>query len=292
MTLLGEKNNQYADAHAVFDDAQVIILGVPFDGTSSHRCGSAAAPAAIRKESYNYETFLWKYGFDIENAKIHDMGDAKNFSNVNELVSGLPEVLKEVMNQKKFLITLGGEHSVTIPIVNMLSKVYQKPTLGVVYFDAHLDFRDSYLDEKYSHACVARRLSEIVGLDNIVSIGIRSYSKEEAEEIKDKEFRFYNADSVFSKGIEQVLSETLKYLGDKPIYLTIDMDAVDPAYAPGVGNPEYFGLTPGQIKTSIETLGSRLIGADIVEVSPPFDNGNTAALAAQFIQIIIAQGLK
>ncbi|WP_455392873.1 agmatinase [[Eubacterium] cellulosolvens] len=281
----------FADATTNFDESEVVILGVPFDGTSSHRPGSASAPAAIRRESYNFETWLPKYGFDIETVKIHDFGDIKDCTKIQNLINRLPNKIHEIITKQKFLITLGGEHSLTVPIIKTILEGHNDQPLGVVIFDAHLDFRDSYLEEKYSHACACRRITEIVGLENVVVIGIRSYSKEEADSLRELMLRFYDADMVMERGIDPIINEALDYLGKKKIYLSIDIDVVDPAYAPGVGNPEYFGLTPEHLRRGIELLAPYLIGADIVEVSPPYDTGNTAALAAQLVQIIIAQAI-
>lgn len=285
----GEDEHLYADAISNFEEAQIIIFGIPFDGTSSHRSGSAQAPKAIRKESDNFESYLPKYDFDIESVKIHDMGDSKKFSNVNKMVEEVPALIQEAIENNKFLITLGGEHSITIPIVKTLREQYKKDDFAVLILDGHLDSRESYLDEKFSHACVTRRVCELVGKENVASIGVRSFSKEEAAILLENEFRVYISDLVHEHGMEDIIKETLNYFSKKKIYLSIDMDVIDPAFAPGVGNPEYFGLSPWQLREAIELLGPHLIGVDITEVSPPFDNGNTAALAAQLIQIIIAQ---
>jgi agmatinase len=288
------ESKKYADALAEFAEAQVVIYGVPFDGTSSHRVGSAQAPDAIRRESYNYETYLGNYGFDIEQVKIYDMGNSPIFSNVTELYEKLPKIIESVLKSDKFLITLGGEHSLTVPIVKThLSLDDQlKDDLTIIYLDAHLDFRDSYLEESNSHACVARRLSDLIGAENIIEIGIRSYCSEELADAKVFNHQFFSADQVNKLGMKQILQEAQKKIGNKKLYLTIDMDVFDPAYAPGVGNPEYFGLDPWQVRECIEFFGKDLIGADIVEVSPPYDSGNTSALAAQLIQIIISQTIK
>jgi agmatinase len=295
LTVSEEVNEeQYADALSTFSNASVVLFGVPFDATSSHRHGTVQAPAAIRKESYNYETFLNRYDFNIGTVNIHDLGDSREFVDANDMISHLPGYIKSIVETGKFLITLGGEHSITVPIVDSFHKFFldKKQDLGIIYLDAHLDFRDSYLDDKFSHACVARRLSEIVGVENIVEVGVRSFCQKEAKDATNMDLKFLTADEVNKQGILNVLKTAKKQLGDKLLYLTLDMDVFDPAYAPGVGNPEYFGLTPWQVRECIEFFGPNLIGADIVEVSPPFDNGNTAALAAQVIQLIISQKYK
>jgi agmatinase len=289
VNLVSEDGLLYADAEANFDEAKVVIFGIPFDRTSSHRAGSALAPNAIRQESYNFESYLFRYNFNLENVKIHDMGNYKNCQNITELMESLPEIIQDIIQADKFLITLGGEHSITLPILNSHLIANKNPGFGIIYFDAHLDFRDTYLQEKFSHACVARRINELVGSEKIVEIGTRSYSEQESIDLEKAKLKTFASELVNKLGMEQIIKESIEYLATDKIYLSIDMDVIDPAYAPGVGNPEYFGLTPQQIREGIEILGQYLIGADIVEVSPPFDNGNTSALAAQLIQIIISQ---
>ena len=198
---MGENELIYADAVTNLHEADVVILGVPFDGTSSHRSGSANAPGAIRKESYNLETYSPKYHYNVEKLKFHDMGDAKEYTNVLEMIESLPEMIREVIAAQKFLITIGGEHSVTLPVVKTLTESNKNQEFGIVYFDAHMDMRDSYLDEKYSHAAVARRLCDIVGKANIVWLGVRSWSEEEEETIKRLKPKFYTADKINELGI-------------------------------------------------------------------------------------------
>jgi len=289
---MGDELNLYADAVANFEDAQVVILGVPFDKTTSHRSGSALAPKSIRDQSYNYETYLFRYDFNLESVNIHDAGDTKEFSSVSELIKNLPEYLTEILSTNKFLISIGGEHSITIPIVKSHFDQNKKNDFGIIYLDAHMDFRNSYLDEPFSHACVARRISDQVGVKNIVEIGIRSFSAEEGLDAKEVDLRFFSAEDVLKFGMKKIVESALDYLNLKKIYLSIDMDVLDPSFAPGVGNPEFFGLTPEQLRECIELTAPYLMGVDIVEVSPPYDNGNTSALAAQLIQIIISNVFK
>lgn len=284
---MGDNDLIFADAEANLDDARFVLLGVRFDGTSSHRAGSADAPQTIRRESYNYESFLSKYGIELTNIAFHDLGDISGIKSVQEIIQLIPDKIRDLIKTNKFLITLGGEHSITVPIVKTHTDLSEQNEIGVIYFDAHLDYRDSYLDEKYSHACFARRVSEVVGSDKIIGIGIRSYSSEEAVDAEKEKIRFLTADLVNEVGMNKAVHDALELLGTKRIYLSIDMDVFDPSYAPGVGNPEYFGLSPWQVREGLEILAPYLIGVDIVEVSPPFDNGNTAALAAQLVQILI-----
>jgi agmatinase len=182
---------------------------------------------------------------------------------------------------------LGGEHSASPPVVRAFTEAGKK--VGVIQFDAHLDFRDQYLGVQNSHACAARRISEAVGVDNVIVIGVRSFCKEEIDDAKDLGLKYFTAEQVHDQGIVKVMDQALDHIQADEIYLTVDADGLDPAYAPGVGNPEPFGLSDRDLKRTIDMTASRLVGFDFVEVCPPFDNGNTSALAARIVREVIAQ---
>jgi agmatinase len=186
--------------------------------------------------------------------------------------------MQELVKLNKFPIFIGGEHSLTPPAVKGIGEA------GVVIVDAHLDFREEYLGERHSHACVARRVSEIVGMENLVVIGVRSMSREEKRESERLGLNYYDISKVNSLGMETILSE-VEF--DK-IYLSLDMDSLDPSYAPGVGNPEFFGLTPRDISICLKKLRTKLVGFDVTEVNPIYDSGNTSSLTAGFIRDVIA----
>ncbi|MCI4323668.1 MAG: arginase family protein, partial [Thermoplasmata archaeon] len=147
--------------------------------------------------------------------------------------------------------------------------------------DAHLDFRSSYLGDPRSHACSARRILERVGPENIVVLGVRSAGKEEVEENKSIGMQYITAHEVANDGIHATLGRALKQLTADRIYVSLDIDVIDPAYAGATGTPEPFGLTPRDIKQAIDVVAPRLLGLDIMEVSPPYDSGNTSAVAAR-----------
>ena len=272
---------KFADTTDDYSSAKVVILGVPYDRTTSYRPGTRFGPNAIREASWNFESYLFDHGVDLTDIDTFDMGDTGEFGSVEEMYHEVHSVAKSIVDDGKFPLTLGGEHSVSPPIVTSFPR-----NTGVVVVDAHLDFRDEYLGWKYSHACASRRFAEHVGVENVMQIGIRSVAEEDMENAKGLEFidAYYVADN----GIEQAVRRIEDRLGKKKIYLSIDIDGIDPAYAPGTGTPEPFGLTPLQVKRLISRLSSRLVGADIVEVSPPYDNGNTSALAARLAREIIA----
>lgn len=265
----------FADASSDFEGADFVFFGVPFDRTCSFRPGAALAPDHIRTASYNFETYHHEHGIDIVDVKMHDAGDIEEVATVDEMLGLVSENARRIVSAGKFPVVLGGEHSLSPGVVSALGDV------GVISIDAHLDFRDQYLGNAGSHACSTRRISDIIGIDSIVPIGVRSMCKEEAEDMREMGLRYFTPGDVDAKGIEAVLDEALGAIGKEGIYLTIDIDGIDPAYAPGVGTPEPFGLWPGDVKGAIQFLAPRLVGLDIVEVSPPHDNGNTSALAAR-----------
>lgn len=267
---------KFADANSSFNDAKFVIFGVPFDSTSSFRSGSRFAPNRIREASYNFETYLMEHDVDLIDVPIHDAGNLDEYGNVDELIKNVEENVKKIL--PKFPVLIGGEHSLTIGAVKTLKNV------SVVFIDAHLDFREEYLGIKNSHACVSRRISEVVGIENVFSIGVRSFSREEKNDAEKLGLKYVSSFDVKEKGIENIIRNlNLK----KKIYLSLDMDGVDPAFAPGVGNPEPFGLTPLDVVKCIKILSDRLVGFDIVEVCPPHDNGNTSLLAARIIRDLI-----
>ena len=267
---------KFADANSSFNDAEFIILGVPFDLTSSFRSGSRFAPNRIREASYNFETYLMEHDIDLIDIPFHDAGNIDECGNVDEMINGAEEVVKKIL--PKFPVLIGGEHSLTTGAVKPFRDI------SVVFIDAHLDFRNEYLGIKNSHACVSKRVSEIVGVENVFSIGVRSFSCEEKKDSEELGLKYFSSFDVKEKGIENIIRNlNLK----EKVYLSLDMDGVDPGFAPGVGNPEPFGLTPIDVVKCIKILSDRLVGFDVAEVCPPYDNGNTSLLAARIIRDLI-----
>jgi agmatinase len=256
------------------EDAHIFFLGVPYDSTTSFRPGTRFAAGAIRQASYNFETydcFLKK-----EVTGMTDIGDTTPTISYGDLTEELSSILRT--QNDRFPIIAGGEHSITPIVARNLKRRFSN--LSVVTIDAHMDFRKSYMGSENSHACASRRVSEIVGIDRLMLIGLRSFSREEDEESRDLEY--YTS------------FETRKRLGEicdrlrelDQVYLSIDMDGFDPSFAPGVGNPEPYGLRPEEVREIITAVSGKLVGCDIVELCPPYDNGNTACLAAKLVQEI------
>ena len=271
-----------------------IIAGVPFDGTSSYRSGSRFAPSSIRDASYNFEAYLPDTGVNLADLPLFDAGDVEEAGSVEDMLSLLGMEMDDLFQRfpRAFPVLLGGEHSITPGVLRgIVEHSVGESRIGVIYLDAHLDMREEYLGIRDSHACAARRTAEIVGFENIVLAGIRSFSLEEAEFleplIERDEFRFYSARAVKTKGAAVVGREMVKRLlssGCTHIYLSIDMDVFDPSEAPAVGNPEPGGLGYFEVMDIVRASAPYLIGMDVVEVAPDYDRGITALLAARIVR--------
>jgi len=275
--------HRFADANATLDEAQFAIYGVPYDRTASFRSGSRLGPNAIREASWNFESYLMERGFDLADAKICDLGNTEEYGPTKDMVEGVQRLSHDLVRQGKVPIVLGGEHSLAPASVMGFGK-----EIGVIGIDAHLDFRDEYLNDRFSHACSARRIADHVGVDDVVYMGVRSMSAEEAEDLERLHLAYVGAPEIHERGIERAVERALRSVDAEKVYLTIDVDGVDPAYAPAVGNPEPFGLTPLHVKKAIEILGPSLVGMDINEVAPGWDHGQTALLAARLVREAIA----
>ncbi len=275
----------FADANKNFNESFFIIFGVPFDGTSSYRHGSKFAPNEIRKASYNLESYVIEHKISLSVLPIHDMGDIgtlDEFGNVEGVIDTVYSTMQSIL-PNKFPIMIGGEHSITIGA----AKAIKKLNAGIIFIDAHGDFRDEYLGNKYSHACTARRAYDILN-GKIISIGVRSASQEEVEDAKKLNYEWIDSYEFQKLGWKRTIKKAMEILDTEKIYLSIDIDGIDPAYASGTGTPEFFGLSPMDVKNITNFLAPNLIGADITEVCPPYDNGNTSILAARLVQEIIA----
>lgn len=270
-------NLLFADADAVFSFGKYVILGVPLDISGTHRHGTDRAPEAIRQESYNFETFLYDLGIDLADVAIHDMGDLAINDNMHLEVF---DAVARILASGKIPIMMGGEHSITPYAIEAFSDV------SVLVFDAHLDYRDEYEGDENNHACAIRRIDEKISPEKVLPVGIRSICKEEYEDARTHGLEYITADQVRRMGTKELI-KFIDELMPGNIYVSIDMDGIDPSFAPGVGTPEPFGLKPMIVRDVIRHLADRIVGLDIVEVNPAFDNGNTASLAAKLIRDFI-----
>jgi agmatinase len=263
---------RFAFATADFEDADFVILGVPFDLTASFRLGAKAGPDAIREASQSFEPYVFEHDLLLTKIKIHDAGNVKALGTSEEMVRETEQRVSKIVEAGKFPIILGGDHSVTIPAVRAFKNI------GVMTIDAHLDFREQYENNRLSHACVLRRNADHVGIENVLAYGVRSISIEEKNAAMPE---YIDAYTILDEGAEKTFKR-------EDIYFSLDIDGIDPAFAPGTGTPEPFGLSSLDIKTCIKMLAPRMVGFDLTEVSPPCDNGNTAILAARLVIEVIS----
>lgn len=277
----------FADADSDYSDAAFVIFGAPFDGTSTFRKGSRLAPDAIREASYNFETYNPYFDTDLAEVPFHDAGNIaiSKHDDVQHALSAVSSMVNRIINDNKIPIMLGGEHSLTLPCVRSCRSKFND--LGVVVLDAHFDLREEYEGEIHNHACVSRHIIEDV-TDNYASIGIRSGTRDEYSLARIRNIRYYPPDQVNQTGVVHILDEVTDYLGTSHFYLSLDMDAVDPAYAPALGTPEPFGLTDRQVLFVVHRLAPYCAGFDVVEIAPSYDRGNTALLGARFVREFIA----
>jgi len=263
-----------------FEEARFIVYGVPFDKTSTYRAGSKFGPAAIREASLNIETYSFRSEFDLENAPICDIGDLHVVDSVDETIRRLSAVESEILKASKIPVAIGGEHTITFGTTRSLSS-----DVGIVCFDAHADMRDEYMGEKLMHATFLRRIIENVGSDKVVHIGLRALCREELAFIEKNHVKHFSMSDLKRHSVEENASLIRQAVSDFPqLYVTIDMDAFDPGFAPGVGNPEPDGMWPDLFFTILTKIcDERLAGMDLVELSPNCDSGVTAALAAKIL---------
>ena len=261
------------------------IFGVPFDSTHSYKPGCRFGPDTIRDAFNNIEIFQPEFGIDLETQNISDLGNTKHTVVAAEMLQIVKGVTSELKKQDKQIIILGGEHLITLGSFTCFPK-----DTGYVVFDAHYDLRDQYADIKLSHAAYLRRIVEERGSENIVHVGARAFVKEELAFLKEHKIATVS-DKEIRNGDGPKLLKDITSTFDR-VYLSVDLDVLDPAFAPGVGNPEAVGISSRELYDLITTLqNKKIVAADMVEFNPTYDNGSTASMAAKMIATIIAMNL-
>ncbi len=262
-----------------YKDAVYVVVGVPYDRTSTYRSGSRFAPSAIREASANIETFSMRAAIDVEDLRICDAGDINVTDNPSEMIERIRLVVHQIASDGKIPVILGGEHTVSLGGVRAFTGI------AVVSFDAHMDLRNEYNGDPLSHASVMRRIFEHVGPDRILQIGTRAVCKEELEFSKASRISSISAIDLQRTPIENNLDALRRMLDRRrDLYVTVDMDVLDPAYAPAVGNPEADGLSPSILLSLLqEVCKKKVIAIDLMEVSPHYDTGATAVQAAKVL---------
>ena len=268
----------FIGADSGYADADVVLFGAPYDSTTSFRPGTRFGPAAMRSESFGIETYSPYQDRDLEEIRVHDAGDLElPFGAPNRALDMIEEKAAAIFDDGKVPFLLGGEHLVTLGSVRAAAKRF--PDLRIIHFDAHADLREDYLGVALSHACVIRRCHDILGDGRIWQFGIRSGTREE--------FAFRKAGHVVTEPFALKTLPKVSFPEGTPVYLTVDMDVLDPSEFPGTGTQEAGGLSYTRLVEDMRPVCSRLnvVAADNVELNPMLDqSGRSTALACKFLR--------
>lgn len=276
--MLNKNIETFLGCDANYEDARIVLYGAPFDSTTSYRPGTRFASRMMRAESYGLETYSPYQDLDLEDAAVFDGGDLELcFGDTQKALDDIHDFAADILKDNKLPLLIGGEHLVSLPAIQAVYEKY--PDLCVIHFDAHTDLRDDYLGAKLSHASVIRRVWDFVGDGRIWQFGIRSGERAEFYWAKEHtHLQKFNFD-----GLENAVAQ----LKGKPVYLTIDLDVLDPSCFPGTGTPEAGGVTFMQLFNAMLSViqGCQVVGCDLVELSPMLDaSGASTATALKVLR--------
>jgi len=261
------------------------VIGIPFDSTHTYKPGCRFGPDAIRDSFNNIEVFHPELQVDLESVNIEDLGNVRHTVVSTIMIDMVKKITTELIAKQRQLFILGGEHSITYGAYTSFPK-----ETGYVVFDAHYDLRNEFADTKLSHASYLRRIVEERGSENILHVGARAFVKEELQFLKENNIKTISDKEIRDGKGPQLLKDYVSTFDS--IYSSFDLDVLDPAYAPGVGNPEAVGITSRELFDLISSLQeSKVTGVDIVELNPYHDDGSTASLAAKIMSTMIAMNL-
>lgn len=281
--------NVFIKSHPSFEDSEAVLYGMPMDWTVSYRPGSRFGPARIREVSIGLEEYSAYLDRELEDVKYFDAGDIPlPFGNPQKSLDEIEAFVEKLLAADKFPLGMGGEHLVSWPVMKAVSRKYKD--LAIIHMDAHTDLREHYEGEPLSHSTPIRKIAELIGPENVFSFGIRSGMKEEFEWAKQVGMHI----SKFE--VLEPLKEILPKLAGRPVYVTIDIDVLDPAHAPGTGTVDAGGITSRELLASIHEIARsevNVVGADLVEVAPIYDHSEqTANTASKLIREMILGWVK
>ena len=280
--MLNKNIETFLGCDAEYEDAKIVLYGAPFDSTTSNRPGARFGPRAIRGESYGLESYSPYQDRDLSEIAVFDSGDLELcFGDASLALMAIEERAAAILEDKKLPLMLGGEHLVTLGAVRAAAQKH--PDLHIIHFDAHADLREDYMGVSLSHACVIRRCHNILGDGRIFQFGIRSGDRSEFHWAKEghTELRKFNFDG---------LGATLCSLKGRPVYLTIDLDVLDPSCFPGTGTPEAGGVSFLELLDAVTDVcqNASIVGADINELAPSLDaSGASTALACKLVRELL-----
>jgi agmatinase len=283
------QTNVFGGVHKPLRKAKYVIFGVPFDVTSTYRTGARFGPNSVRQASLNIETYSFRSGVDVEDLALHDLGDLHVSTSPKRTVDMLKLVVEDLLDVKKVPVAIGGEHTITLGVLKGLGD--KAKDTAVVSFDAHLDVRKEYQGLTLSHTTFMRVINEDVKPAKIIEVGTRAVSKEELAYTEQAGMVFFTSQQIRKEGATQTIQRLKEELASyKRLYLTVDLDVLDPAFAPAVQNPEPDGLETHMLLDVLCALcDKRVVGFDVVELAPVYDQGISATAAAKVIFEMLCQ---
>jgi agmatinase len=289
LELFTSQTNVFSGLQKPFEEAKYVIFGVPFDATSTYRTGARFGPNAIRQASLNIETYSFRSKIDLEDLALHDAGDLHVSPDAQKTVDMTRLVVEDILAAGKMPVAIGGEHTITLGVAKGLGARAAKTV--IVSFDAHLDLRCEFLGSTLSHTTFMQLISEEVKPAKIFEVGTRSACKEELSYAKKAGVEFFTSQQIIKQGSEQITEQLKqKLLPYENVYLTVDMDVLDPAFAPAVQNPEPEGLTTTVLlDIACALCDKRVMGFDVVEIAPIYDQGVSAIVGAKLMFEMLCQ---
>ena len=272
------------------EDCDVAIIGVPFDAGTSYRPGARFGPQSVRQASRQLRT-NYHPNYDVEPFKVQQVADAGDIAcnpfDIDEAIKQIEKGSTELLQKVGSIVTIGGDHTIALPLLRSINKKVGGP-VALVHFDAHLDTWDTYFGAPYTHGTPFRRArEEKLFLDDAsIHIGIRGplYSTNDLKNDRELGFKTIHCDEFQTNTIDQIVKRIKDRIGNNPLYISIDIDVLDPAHAPGTGTPEVAGMTTREILNVLRGLaGSQLVSADVVEVAPAYDHAELTSTAAATI---------
>ena len=279
----------FIKSHPNYSESRAVLYGMPMDWTVSYRPGSRFGPARIREVSIGLEEYSLYLDRELGDVKFFDAGDIPlPFGNPEKSLKEIKDWVRKLLADGKIPVGMGGEHLVSLPVMEAVYEKYND--LAIIHFDAHTDLRTDYEGEPYSHATPIRKIADQIGPKNVYSFGIRSGMKEEMEWAKENGMHI----SLFE--VLEPLKKVLPTLAGRNVYVTIDIDVLDPAHAPGTGTVDAGGITSKELLASIHAIAAsnvNVVGFDLVEVAPVYDHSEkTVNAAAKFIREMILGWVK
>jgi agmatinase len=289
LDLFTSQQNVFGGIQDPFEKAKYVVFGVPFDFTSSYRTGARFMPTAVRQASLNIETYSFRTGQDVETLLLHDAGDLHVSMDAKKTLDMCKLVVEDILAAGKMPVAIGGEHTITLGILKGYGEKARET--AIVSFDAHLDLRKEFLSSKLNHTSFMRYVNEEVKPAKIIEVGTRSVCQDELKYAKKEGIDLISTQQIKKEGIAQINQKLKEQLEQyEKIYFSLDIDVVDPAFAPAVQNPEVDGISTSDLLDIVCSIcDKRAVGFDVLEIAPIYDQGISAIAAAKIIFEMLCQ---